>query len=716
MATARVVTPTFDSSDSEQEKNLLVQFAPLNAPRSEPVAVPLTTPVSLLRRAAAKLLKLRDDETTLVAGGRRWAVEDDQFCMMASGDTRHSDTVGDLMWLPLGAVDTEPLVFHVLCNVSSRRTVAIKVRVRNQRLSVNVCQCDGPAELRAAVLREINKEERYKGMDVRLVYRGGVLDASQGLPLVEYGLDDGQTVLAIPHKDPNRSLRVCVKVLDAPAITVDIRASGCALDIKRMVLERLPSDICARVPHLVNRKSQVFVGRIEAGSSVQKMSDDETVGAHNELGAEEDGNAVLFLVPPAGRVGIELGLGPGMSVCVPESKENMLGLRQCYEESIENCRTELRAQRGREAARAQAERVREERRAARRHKQHLQAKQHAANSTDSHRPTKSKRPKKNGMRGGFFGTPAIKTVPATVAPLNASQLSASQADGDAGSRLVRDTLVERITALEAQKEKAVAADDFEKAVVIREELVALRSQQEQHLLKKARQQKKRLVQSTKPAQVREELTLSKLQCAALAISLRIHGAARLLRQPLVAPQPLPQKIALLQERGLCELEQVAAVCISKTHSNHGHNERGNGEEAKLMGGKTAAMTHNATSGTVTAAPRSGGNSVGQPAIRGIVNRKVSAGIVLYKVRFSQAKQNQGSPPDAWIDGAHLDPTLIADFERRRADRTRSGHGKKKSSAAQAARHLQRLDRGATGPEEHQASGASASNRNNISHR
>lgn len=103
-------------------------------------------------------------------------------------------------------------------------------------------------------------------------------------------------------------------------------------------------------------------------------------------------------------------------------------------------------------------------------------------------------------------------------------------------------------------------------------------------------------------------------------------------------------------------------------------------------------------------------------IRGIVNRKVSGGIVLYKVRFSQAKQNQGSPPDAWIDGAHLDPTLIADFERRRADRTRSGHGKKKSSAAQAARHLQRLDRGATGPEEHQASGASASNRNNISHR
>ena len=102
-------------------------------------------------------------------------------------------------------------------------------------------------------------------------------------------------MLAVPHKDPNRLLRVCAKVLDAPAIKIEVRTSGCALDIKRMVIERLPTDICARFPHLVNCKSQVFVGSIEAGSSARKMRDDECFGACTEL-EEADDTGVLFLV------------------------------------------------------------------------------------------------------------------------------------------------------------------------------------------------------------------------------------------------------------------------------------------------------------------------------------------------------------------------------------------------------------------------------------
>ena len=59
-------------------------------------ALPAATPIASVRVDAAALLGIaEEDEVTLVAFGRRWR----------QGDEDDGETLGDLAWLPLGAVD-----------------------------------------------------------------------------------------------------------------------------------------------------------------------------------------------------------------------------------------------------------------------------------------------------------------------------------------------------------------------------------------------------------------------------------------------------------------------------------------------------------------------------------------------------------------------------------------------------------------------------------
>ena len=48
------------------------------------------------------------------------------------------------------------------------------------------------------------------------VLNGRLLDEATGLPIVEYGVDDGVTVLGIPTQDVNRCVNVHVKLPGLP--------------------------------------------------------------------------------------------------------------------------------------------------------------------------------------------------------------------------------------------------------------------------------------------------------------------------------------------------------------------------------------------------------------------------------------------------------------------------------------------------------------------
>ena len=60
------------------------------------------TTICKLREQAAKLLEVELEEATIVAFGRRWADED----LDEAGEDGAVETIGDLAWAPLGAVDS----------------------------------------------------------------------------------------------------------------------------------------------------------------------------------------------------------------------------------------------------------------------------------------------------------------------------------------------------------------------------------------------------------------------------------------------------------------------------------------------------------------------------------------------------------------------------------------------------------------------------------
>ena len=74
-----------------------------------------------------------------------------------------------------------------------------------------VKQSDGPDELRRAGLAAL-ESAGHRFADLRLVHQGTTLDAAAGLPLVEYGIDDGATILAVPSLGDPRAREMLAKL------------------------------------------------------------------------------------------------------------------------------------------------------------------------------------------------------------------------------------------------------------------------------------------------------------------------------------------------------------------------------------------------------------------------------------------------------------------------------------------------------------------------
>ena len=323
-----------------------VALVPMRGERVSLGLLDPSTELARVRELAAQRVGGCADEVTLVAGGRRL------------GEAGSGETVGDLAWAPLGAVDREPLVLHVVRRPTSR-TMRLTLRHRRERHAVVVKQSDGPDELRRAGLAAL-ESAGHRFADLRLVHQGTTLDAAAGLPLVEYGIDDGATILAVPSLgDPRaREVTVRVKVLGAPATLVSVTAAAAVKQVKLEVARKLPKDMVARCRHLATGTSQVFLGS-RAGAGAQRMGDEESLGLHRL----EDGAAaaVLFLVPPANRVQMSLKLGPLQTNLVSD-KEDLVGLAGCYADQLATCRKELQAQLAREEADARVEARRQARR------------------------------------------------------------------------------------------------------------------------------------------------------------------------------------------------------------------------------------------------------------------------------------------------------------------------------------------------------------------
>ena len=209
-----------------------------------------------------------------------------------------------------------------------------------------------------------------------------------------------------------------VKIMGAPATTVKLPASSQVREVKRTVVTQLPVDIVARYPQLPHW--QVFLQRggcdAEGSHTVQRMGDEETLALHRL----EDSATVLFLVPPAGKVSLNVALGP-MRVVMPDHKERLLGLDGCYKEQLEQCRKELKAQQAREAERertqAEREAKRAKRQAEREKKKKLRAQKKATQNSGPHDETRSgqnaprRRSGGRGLARGFFVCPSSSPAP-----------------------------------------------------------------------------------------------------------------------------------------------------------------------------------------------------------------------------------------------------------------------------------------------------------------
>lgn len=321
------------------------------------------------------------------------------------------------MVLVLRPVRRDPVVVHVVRRLLPHRTMSLKLRLRNRRHEVTVPRSCDIDSLKVAALAAFKRADpsAEQHEDLKLVFNGTVLDAANGLPLVECGVDDGSVILAVPCADRTREIAMRVKILGAPATTVKLPASSQVREVKRMVVTQLPSDIIARYPQLPSW--QVFLSRGGCGSegsqTAQRMGDEETLALHRL----EDSAAVMFLVPAAGMVNLSVKLGPVL-LSLPDHKERLLGLDGCYKEQLEQCRKELEAQQAREAERKRTEAEREARRARRQAKRQKKLRSQKQAAQDESRSVESAPRKRSGGRGlarGFFVGPSSSS-PARSAP------------------------------------------------------------------------------------------------------------------------------------------------------------------------------------------------------------------------------------------------------------------------------------------------------------
>ena len=410
-----------------------------------------------------------------------------------------------------------------------RRTMMLKMRLRNKSHEVVVpCSCH-INELKVATLAVFKAAapEAKQHEDLKLVFKGAVLDAAKGLPLIELGIDGGCTILAVPCVDRNREISLRAKVMGAPSLKVKLPAAARVVDVKRTLVSQLPADIVARYPQLP--RWQVFLSRGSGDAEgVQRMGDDETLALHRL----EDSSTVLFLVPAAGMVALSVALGP-IKIQLPDHKERLLGLDSCYAPQLAQCRTELKAQLDREADREKAEAERAARRAKRLAKQQAAKKMKAQKKEQpkQHRKEreagKEKEKENSGFARGFF-------APARSRKAASSPVASPVASPQPKPLRAADS---NVTQLQADLPPTWQQQQVQ--------------QQKRRLQRQRQQEQQEKQQRKQPPPGHREMT--NVECAAV-----------FLRQAYRRRMPDNEVGAFLTSRGLTQAEQQAAFTLASS--------------------------------------------------------------------------------------------------------------------------------------------------------
>jgi hypothetical protein len=390
----------------------LVAAAAATAPDQIRVNLPLSSSMvgEAEQTAAAALGIAHPEEVLLVYKGQRWPPVPLAATLSGCEDE---------------GADNVPVV-HVVRRMTSR-LIQLTVRMRGMRHAISMRQSSSVDELAALVMAQTGMMVSSDST-LQLVFRGKVLNGQEGIPVVEYGVDDGSTIMAISRRDVHAPATLMVKALDAPGRTVTVCHKTTVAEIKKMIAEQLPASIVKRLTHLRAGRSVAFLA-VGGGGVAQRMADDETFTLHGlgkgRVGAPGGGGGgggsddVLFLLPPAGAVSVQMPLGTsggaGVTLMTTCSKEQAVGLEKCYEDGLKTAREELAGQLRRLADKQRADERRAAARRARRMKRERARAAAAARAGTSDAakapppPTaKKKKTSKNssGLQKGFFCKPA----------------------------------------------------------------------------------------------------------------------------------------------------------------------------------------------------------------------------------------------------------------------------------------------------------------------
>ena len=258
------------------------------------------------------------------------------------------------------------------------------------------------------------------------------------------------------------------------------------------------------------------------------MGDNETLGLHRL----EDSSSVLFLVPAAGMVSLNVALGP-MRIALPDHKERLLGLDGCYAAQLAQCRTELKAQLDREADREKAEAERAARRAKR------LAKQQAAKKLNAQKKKKERKEREAGKENrGFargFLAPAKQTArkPAASSPV-ASPVASPEPKP-----------------LRAADSNVVPPPTWQQQQIQQQKKRRLQRQREPEQGQEQQQQRQQQQQQQAPHGGQREMT-------------SVEFAAIFLREAYRRRMPGNEVGAFLTSRGLTQAEQLAAFKLASS--------------------------------------------------------------------------------------------------------------------------------------------------------
>lgn len=238
----------------------------------------------------------------------------DEQLLVACGSRLAFDKLHDLA-PPLGpdSTDIAPSHTHVCLDKTVRfhlvrrprpdRRISVVVRCQQRRLAVEGVRatCSVP-ELQAAVLATLvgtGEWEPSRGLD--LLLQGRLLDGTQGLCAVEYGLRDGSVLMVAPRVRGEQHTCVAVKVLGVPVQHMSVGHNWTVAQFKGMLFPLLraglpsSSALQRQVQKLDIAEVRVLFAKsakTAPASEVRKLAEEESLRC---IGSGGDG--ALFVLP-----------------------------------------------------------------------------------------------------------------------------------------------------------------------------------------------------------------------------------------------------------------------------------------------------------------------------------------------------------------------------------------------------------------------------------